>query len=516
MHRWSKLFIPTLREAPADAEVASHRFLIRSGYIRQLGAGIYNYLFLGQRAINKIIAIVREEMDQIGQEFYLPALLPKEPWEQSGRWTTMGDNMFRLKDRKGAELCLGMTHEEIMTTIAKNELRSYKQLPQIWYQIQTKFRDEPRPKSGLLRVRQFTMKDAYSFDIDKAGLDKSFELHDAVYRKIFSRCGLKFVAVEADSGSMGGSQSQEFMVYTDAGEDLIASCPVCGYAANLEKATSRLGPVVEMEPTGDGTPEFVHTPGCAAISDVAEFFKISPASDIKCVAYMALKRGAAGKPGVSTSAAADSSVGCEAGGNAEMYDAVIVASPAWAAGTLLGPVDAELGEELGAIPYSSSITVNLIYDEAKLGRLPDGFGFLVPAVEGRAMLACTFVHRKFLGRTPPGKAVLRAFLGGMKNEALLTETDAALVATVRRELGEILGEDVVGIGVEPEHARVSRWRRAMAQYAVGHQERMERIAARVAALPGLRLAGNAYDGIGIPDCIRLGRRAAKELLASSS
>jgi oxygen-dependent protoporphyrinogen oxidase len=220
--------------------------------------------------------------------------------------------------------------------------------------------------------------------------------------------------------------------------------------------------------------------------------------------------------GAPTSAAADSSVGCEAGGNAEMYDAVIVASPAWAAGTLLGPVDAELGEELGAIPYSSSITVNLIYDEAKLGRLPDGFGFLVPAVEGRAMLACTFVHRKFLGRTPPGKAVLRAFLGGMKNEALLTETDAALVATVRRELGEILGEDVVGIGVEPEHARVSRWRRAMAQYAVGHQERMERIAARVAALPGLRLAGNAYDGIGIPDCIRLGRRAAKELLASSS
>jgi prolyl-tRNA synthetase len=296
MHRWSKLFIPTLREAPADAEVASHRFLIRSGYIRQLGAGIYNYLFLGQRSINKIIGIVREEMDQIGQEFYLPALLPKEPWEQSGRWTGMGDNMFRLKDRKGAELCLGMTHEEIMTTIAKNELRSYKQLPQIWYQIQTKFRDEPRPKSGLLRVRQFTMKDAYSFDIDKAGLDKSFELHDAVYRKIFTRCGLKFVAVEADSGSMGGSQSQEFMVYTDAGEDLIASCPVCGYAANTEKATSRLEPVTEMEATGNGTPELVHTPGCGAITDVAAFFKISPASDIKCVAYMALKRGASGKP----------------------------------------------------------------------------------------------------------------------------------------------------------------------------------------------------------------------------
>ena len=296
MHLWSKLFIPTLREAPTDAEVASHKFLLRAGYIRQLGAGIYNYLPLGQRSLNKIIAIVREEMDKIGQEFYLPAILPRELWEQSGRWAGMGENMFRLKDRKGAELCLGMTHEEIMTAMARSELRSYKQLPQIWYQIQSKFRDEPRPKAGLLRVRQFTMKDSYSFDIDKAGLDKSYDLHDAAYHRIFTRCGLKFVVVEADSGAMGGSQSQEFMVYTDAGEDLIASCPVCGYAANLEKATSRLDAATEIESTGDGTPELVYTPGCAAISDVAEFFKISPASDIKCVAYMALKRGAAGKP----------------------------------------------------------------------------------------------------------------------------------------------------------------------------------------------------------------------------
>jgi prolyl-tRNA synthetase len=292
MHRWSKLFIPTLREAPADAEVASHKFLVRAGYIRQLGAGIYNYLFLGQRTINKIIAIVRSEMDQIGQEFYLPAILPKEPWEQSGRWTGMGDNMFRFKDRKGTEMCLGMTHEEIMTTIARSELRSYKQLPQIWYQIQTKFRDEPRPKSGLLRVRQFTMKDAYSYDIDRESLDNSFDLHDRVYRKIFSLCGLKFVAVEADSGSMGGSQSQEFMVYTDAGEDLIASCPVCGYAANTEKATSLLEPIAELEATSD-KPEEIHTPGMGAIADISAFLKMQPANDIKCVAYMGLKRGAA-------------------------------------------------------------------------------------------------------------------------------------------------------------------------------------------------------------------------------
>jgi prolyl-tRNA synthetase len=295
MHRWSQLFIPTLREAPADAEVASHKLLLRAGYIRQLGAGIYSYLFLGNRSVNKIIAIVRDEMDRIGQEFLLPTINPKEVWEASGRWTGMGDNMFRLKDRKGAELCLAMTHEEIVTEIARKELRSYKQLPQIWYQIQTKFRDEPRPKSGLLRVRQFIMKDAYSFDIDEAGLDLSYNKHDAAYRRIFSRCGLQFVAVDADSGAMGGSQSQEFMVYTEAGEDLIVSCAESGYAANLEKATSQLLPVVEMEPTADGMPELVHTPGKAAIADVAEFFKISPASDIKCVAYMGQTRDAAGK-----------------------------------------------------------------------------------------------------------------------------------------------------------------------------------------------------------------------------
>src|SRR5579872_6948131 len=295
---WSKLFIPTLRETPAEAEVASHQLLLRAGYIRQLAAGIYNYLFLAQRSLLKIQRIVRNEMDAMGaQEFHLPGLNPAEVWQESGRWDVMGDNMFRLKDRFGRPLCLGMTHEEIMTVTARGELRSYKQLPQIWYQIQTKFRDEPRPKGGLLRVRQFTMKDSYSFDLDKAGLDKSFDLHDQVYRRIFTRCGLKFVAVEADSGSMGGSQSQEFMVYTDAGEDLIASCPVCGYAANLEKATSKLDAVNEMEPTGDGKPELVSTPGCAAIANVAAFFNISPASDIKCVAYMALKRGSGKKAG---------------------------------------------------------------------------------------------------------------------------------------------------------------------------------------------------------------------------
>src|ERR1700737_4891242 len=221
---WSKLFIPTLRETPTEAEVISHKLLLRAGYIRQLSAGIYSHLFLSQRSLNKIIQIVREEMDGIGgQEMLLPALHPAEIWQESGRWDVMGDNMFRLKDRFQRDLCLGMTHEEIMTVLARGEVRSYKQLPQIWYQIQTKFRDELRPKSGLLRVRQFTMKDSYSFDLDRAGLNKSFEDPRQAYARIFSRCGLKTIQVDAHSGAMGGSGSTEFMVPTDAGEDLIAS-----------------------------------------------------------------------------------------------------------------------------------------------------------------------------------------------------------------------------------------------------------------------------------------------------
>lgn len=286
MHRWSKLFIPTLREAPSDAEVASHKLLVRAGYLRQLSAGIYSYLFLGRRSLNKIVAIVREEMDLIGQEFLLPALNPQELWEESGRWTVMGDNLFRIQDRKGAWLALAMTHEEVMTSIARNELRSYKQLPQIWYQIQTKFRDEPRPKSGLLRVRQFLMKDSYSFDVDAAGLDESYRKHDAAYRAIFSRCGLKFMAVEADSGAMGGSESQEFMVSSDAGEDLIASCQACGYAANVQKATSKLDPVVDLPASGNGLPELVQTPGQRTIEEVGKFLKVEQVHQMKTMAYM--------------------------------------------------------------------------------------------------------------------------------------------------------------------------------------------------------------------------------------
>jgi len=285
--RYSQSFLPTLKESPSDAEVPSHKLLLRAGYMRQLGSGIYSYLPLLRRVLVKIEQIIREEMTQIGgQEFYLPALHPKEIWMESGRWEIMGQNMFRLRDRKGAELGLGMTHEEIFTAIARDELRSYRQLPQTWFQIQTKFRDEPRPKSGLLRVRQFTMKDSYSFDLDQNGLDTSFEKHRAAYERIFARCGLKFVEVEASSGSMGGSTSVEFMVRTDAGEDLVASCACCGYAANTEKATGRLSPIEDLP--GPSSPEKFATPGVRTIEDLTKApFEIAANRQIKTLVFVA-------------------------------------------------------------------------------------------------------------------------------------------------------------------------------------------------------------------------------------
>jgi prolyl-tRNA synthetase len=283
---WSKLFIPTLRETPAEAEVVSHQLLLRAGYVRQLSAGIYNYLFLAQRALLKIQAIVRQEMDGIGaQEFYLPALHPAEVWKESGRYDVMGLNLFHLKDRFEREFCLGMTHEEVMTIIARGEMRSYKQLPQMWYQIQTKFRDEPRPKSGLLRVRQFTMKDSYSFDIDSAGLDVSFDLHYEAYKRIFTRCGLDFISVDADSGAMGGSQSTEFMVPSDAGEDFVV---VCGsYAANLEKAVAHAIPPAVADNSAALDPELVHTPLVKTIAEVAAFLNLPETSQMKSLVMVA-------------------------------------------------------------------------------------------------------------------------------------------------------------------------------------------------------------------------------------
>jgi prolyl-tRNA synthetase len=287
MH-WSKLFIPTLRETPAEAEVSSHQLLLRAGYIRQLSAGLYNYLFLAQRSLLKITEIVREEMDAIGaQEMLLPMLNPAELWQESGRWDIIGDDMFRLKDRYKRDFCLGMTHEEGMTAIARGELRSYKQLPQMWYQIQTKFRDEARPKSGLLRLRQFIMKDSYSFDIDAAGLDVSYDKHYQAYCRIFDRCGLKYTTAQAHSGAMGGTHSHEFMVASEAGEDLVVKCPSCGYAANLEKAASVAAAPPQPDIEGDFTPEEFHTPGRKTIAEVAAFTGLPETSQMKSLVMVA-------------------------------------------------------------------------------------------------------------------------------------------------------------------------------------------------------------------------------------
>ena len=282
--RWSRFFIPTLRDVPSEAEVASHKLLLRAGLIRQLSAGIYSHLPLARRTLLKIEEIVRQEMNQIGaQEFHLPALHPSELWKESGRWEVMGETMFRLRDRGGCDMCLGMTHEEVFTSLSRDEVRSYRQLPQIWYQIQTKFRDEPRPKSGLLRVRQFLMKDSYSFDLDQEGLDASYKLHEEAYRTIFDRCGLEYLVVEAESGAMGGSESHEFMVRTDAGEDYVVTC-ACGYAANRERARSRVESV--QDPEAEDSPQEVNTPGRKTIQEVSEFLDIPESRQIKSLVYM--------------------------------------------------------------------------------------------------------------------------------------------------------------------------------------------------------------------------------------
>ncbi len=283
--RWSSAFIPTLRDDPADAEAVSHKLLVRAGFMRQLMAGHYSLTPLGFRSLRKIEAIVREEMEKIGaQEFRLPCMHPREIWEKSGRWDSVGEEMFRLRDRKGADLALGMTHEEIFAYHAA-ELHSYKALPQIWYQFQTKFRDEARPKSGLLRVREFTMKDSYSLDIDEAGLDAAFDRHLEAYRRIFRRFGFDVVAVEASSGVMGGNQSIEFMLKSDAGEDWVAHCEKCGYAANVEKAESLL-PEIE-DPDGLPAPERFPTPGVQTIGDLAEMEGGAEASrQIKTLVYV--------------------------------------------------------------------------------------------------------------------------------------------------------------------------------------------------------------------------------------
>ena len=280
--RWSSLFIPTLRDAPAEAEAVSHQLLVRGGFMRQLQSGHYSMLPLGWRVHQKVAEVIRQEMDAIGaQEFHLPAMHPASLWQASGRWESIGEEMFRLTDRKGADLALGMTHEEVFASLSL-ELSSYRDLPQIWYQIQWKFRDEPRPKSGLLRVREFAMKDSYSFDLDDAGLDRSFDLHHDAYLRTFRRLDLDAQPVEASSGAMGGSASIEFMVESDAGEDDVAICEGCGYAANVERATAAPTPV-ENRP-GSDSPEAFPTPGVRTIAALAEAGH-PPVHQVKTLVY---------------------------------------------------------------------------------------------------------------------------------------------------------------------------------------------------------------------------------------
>jgi prolyl-tRNA synthetase len=283
--RWSQAFIPTLRDDPADAEAPSHRLLLRAGFVRQLMSGTYSLLPLAQRVCLKIERIVREEMNGLGgQEFLLPMLHPGDVWQRSGRWDAYGDELFRLRDRRGTDLCLSPTHEEVFTLLA-GELRSYRQLPQVWYHFQWKFRDEPRPKSGVLRTREFLMKDSYTLDVDENGLEIAFRRHFDAYRRIFERFGFDPIAVEASSGTMGGTESVEFMVPSDAGEDTIASCSACGYAANTEKATSKL-PEVE-DPQGLEEPEPFATPGLRTIDALAgAHAEASPERQIKTLVYV--------------------------------------------------------------------------------------------------------------------------------------------------------------------------------------------------------------------------------------
>jgi prolyl-tRNA synthetase len=280
--RLSKYFVPTLKEVPNDAVVTSHILMLRSGMIRMVGAGIYSFLPLGYRVVRKVSEIIREEMDAIGgQEFHLPALNPKEIWEETNRVEAFGDTLFHIKNR---EYVLAPTHEEIMTFHARNVVKSYKDMPQIWYQIQTKFRNEPRPRSGVIRGRQFLMKDAYSFDTSWEGLDESYELHDKAYRKIFNRSGLKYFVVGASSGAMGGTGSEEFMVKSPAGEDTVAYCESCGYAANVEVATSKVK-VIEREREGKKVYE-IHTPNVKSIDELCEYLKIEETVCAKSRVYI--------------------------------------------------------------------------------------------------------------------------------------------------------------------------------------------------------------------------------------
>ena len=285
--RYSEMFLPTGREVPSDAELASHQLMIRAGMIRKLTSGVYSYLPLGYRVIRKFEQIVREEMNRAGaQEVFLPTVQPAELWKESGRWVHYGRELLRFRDRHERECCLGPTHEEVITDLVRNEIKTYRQLPRNLYQIQTKFRDEIRPRFGVMRCREFGMKDAYSFDADEAGAEASYRKMFDAYRRIFSRCGLSFRPVEADSGSIGGSYSHEFMVMAESGEDAVVSCSACSYAANIDKAEIAK-PAVESPREPAPPLEEVHTPGMKTIEEVCGFLQVPAETVVKTLIYSA-------------------------------------------------------------------------------------------------------------------------------------------------------------------------------------------------------------------------------------
>jgi len=280
---YSKLFIPTLKQSPADAEVISHQLMVRAGMIRQLAAGIYSILPLGLRVLKKVEQIIREEMNRIGgQEMFLPSIQPAELWQESGRWELYGKELLRLTDRHDREFCYGPTHEEVITDIIRGGVKSYRQLPLLMYQIQTKFRDEVRPRFGVMRGREFTMKDAYSFHADEASVLEMYEHMKQAYSNTFSRCGLDFKMVEADSGTIGGSFSHEFMVLADSGEDAVAFCDTCDYASNIEKAASRTPDPVTPPKKPDPLKK-IPTPGKKSVEEVAQFLKVSARQIVKTI-----------------------------------------------------------------------------------------------------------------------------------------------------------------------------------------------------------------------------------------
>jgi prolyl-tRNA synthetase len=386
--RQSQTLVPTLKEAPSEAEVPSHIFMVRGGYLRKVAAGIYSFLPLGWRVVKKVEKIIREEMDRSGaSEVFLPAVIPGELWKESGRWQNYGDQLLRFKDRKGGDFVIGPTHEEVISALVRGEVRSWRQLPLNLYQIQTKFRDELRPRAGLMRGREFIMKDAYSFHVDVADAQREYKRMYDTYQRIFTRCGLQFRAVEADTGNIGGSLSHEFQVLTETGEDALVACDNCDYAANVEQAVAR-APKGGTNPTAEKTK--VATPGKHSIADVSAFLKVSPDKLVKTLIYLA-----DGKP-----------VAALVRGDRDVNE--IKLKKALGASQLVLATDAAVREVTGApVGFAGPVGLKVpVYCDLEICALSD---FVVGANEADAHLTGVNIERDF---TPTACGDYRAAAAG--------------------------------------------------------------------------------------------------------